>query len=95
MSKTIEISQIAAALTGGEPLAYKEQEDGGLVVIAHTGQKFRFNPAEVAEKRRQLTPQAAKPTASRKPAPAKAQAKSDPVKAPAKPRSGSQHKSSR
>ena len=95
MSNPIEISQIAAALTGGEPLAYKAQEDGGLVVIAHTGQKFRFSAAIVAEKQRQLTPQPAKPTASRKPATGKTQAKSDPSKGSAKPHGTSQPKTSR
>ena len=93
MSKPIEISQIAAALTGGDPLAYKEQEDGGLVVIAHTGQKFRFSAAVVAEKRRQLTAQPAKPAASRKPASTKTQTKSDPSKGPAKPHARPQAKS--
>ena len=56
MSTPISIQQIAAALTGGPPLAHRQQEDGSLVVVAHSGQKFHFSCDQVAAKRRELEP---------------------------------------
>jgi len=87
MSNPITISQIAAALTGGEPLAYKAQDDGGLVIVAHTGQKFHFSAAQVAEMRQQLTPPPKK-------SPAKTSTKSASASSPAKTRSSSRSKAS-
>ena len=52
MSQRTEITRIAAALTGGPPLACRQKEDGSLVVIAYTGQKF-FYTSEQVEKTRQ------------------------------------------
>ena len=89
MSKPIEISQIASALTGGQPLDYKQQEDGSLVVIAHTGQKFRFTAKQVAEKRRDLAPSPKPPARAKKPA-AKAKAAQPPKSSKAKSRSSAQ-----
>jgi hypothetical protein len=56
MSTAITITQIAAALTGGSPLACAQKEDGSLVVIAHTGQKLFFTSDQVEIKKRELEP---------------------------------------
>jgi hypothetical protein len=42
-----DYAKIAAALVGGTPLDFKAYPDGSLVVIAPSGQKYRFTPQEV------------------------------------------------
>ena len=56
MSLKIPCAEIAAALVGGEPLAFKAYPDGSLTVIAPNGQKFRFSPEQVQAQADQLIP---------------------------------------
>jgi len=42
MAAPMDYGKIVAALVGGEPLSYAIKEDGTLIVIGPTGQKFRF-----------------------------------------------------
>ncbi len=76
MSET-NYAAIAAALTGGHPLALAIHDDGSLVVVAHTGQKFTFSKEQVEIKAAELMPTkppkqspAEKPKPSPKPTPA-------------------------
>jgi hypothetical protein len=51
MGKIIPTKQIVAALIGyksHELINFREQEDGGAVVISPTGQKFKFTPKQLA-----------------------------------------------
>jgi hypothetical protein len=52
----IDHAAIAASFTGGKPLAFAVRPDGSLVVIAHTGQKFKFTKEEVETKAEELKP---------------------------------------
>ena len=49
MTNTTDVERIAAALVGGQPLAYQAYENGSLVVIAGSGKKFRFSADQVTE----------------------------------------------
>lgn len=66
---------IAASLTGGKPLAFAIHPDGSFVVIAHSGQKFKFTQEEFDKKAEELKP---------KPKP-KSKAPSTAKKTPSKP----------
>lgn len=46
--------QVAIVLAGGAPLAYAATAEGGLVVVAGDGRKYRFSAAQVEEARRRL-----------------------------------------
>ena len=97
MSKPIDIAQIAASLTGGPPLAFKQKADGSLVVVAHNGQKFHFTAEQVQDQCRETDapakahtskPRSSRPTqtkqaASKLPADPEQPAKS-PARRPAK-----------
>ena len=48
MTAKKDYSKIASILVGGTPIDYSLKEDGSLVVIAPTGQKFRFSSDQVA-----------------------------------------------
>ena len=78
MSQNSNFKAIAEKLVNGNPLAFKNYPDGSLVVIAPTGQKFKFTPAQVQEAQEELKPKpkpkpksttkkktASKPTAKR------------------------------
>jgi hypothetical protein len=65
MTSKINYLAIAISFTGDQPLAYAIKDDGSLVVIAHTGQKFRFSADQVAKEAEKLTP---KPKPASKPA---------------------------
>lgn len=65
MPSKIDYAAVAFSLTGGKPLAFKAKEDGSLVVIAHTGQKFIFSAEQVSVAVDSLKPKAA-PTKSPK-----------------------------
>ncbi|MDY6846975.1 MAG: hypothetical protein SVP52_07555 [Chloroflexota bacterium] len=56
MSQNINFKAIAEKLVNGKPLAFKNYPDGSLVVIAPTGQKFKFTPEQVQEAQEQLKP---------------------------------------
>jgi len=75
MATKPDYSKIAALLVGGEPLAFKIYPDGALNVIAPTGQKFSFTPAQVEQERTKQEKQS-------KPAPEPTQ---KPPKPPRKP----------
>jgi len=80
MSMPISTLQIAAALTGGPPLAFRQTEDGSLVVVAHTGQKFCFTPEQVEKARAEIAPPRPQPK-KKTPLPARdGQAGSKPAK---------------
>jgi hypothetical protein len=54
---TPDYPKIAAFLVSGTPLDFKAYPDGSLVVIAPTGQKFKFTPAEVQAAHPKAKPQ--------------------------------------
>ena len=56
MSQDLKFKSIAALLVNGEPLSFKAYPDGSLVVVAPTGQKFRFSAAQIQEAENQLKP---------------------------------------
>lgn len=74
MTSTPDFETIAAALVGGQPLAYRAYPDGSLVVIAPSGQKCSFSPGEVAAQASAMKEKDAPPaspgktTAAKKPA---------------------------
>ncbi len=76
MPEKIDHLTIAKSLTGGQPLAYAVKDDGSLVVVAHTGQKFRFTADQVQKEAEKLKPE--KPKAASKPQPAPAAKKPAP-----------------
>lgn len=45
--KSIAIAKVAARLAGGEPLDWRQREDGSLVVIGPAGRKLVYSAAEV------------------------------------------------
>ncbi|HAF48160.1 MAG TPA: hypothetical protein DCL08_02835 [Anaerolineaceae bacterium] len=68
MSSQLNYKSIATKLVNGEPLAYKALPDGGLAVIAPTGQKFIFTTEQVQAARQKIKPDpkpAAKPPTKR------------------------------
>ena len=92
-------AELAAALVGGTPMAFKAYPDGSLVVIGPSGKKFRFTPQQVEKAQARLAASAApkhtssatrakkgttKPTASDTKSPAKPAS----TKASPKPRTG-------
>lgn len=62
MNGPSDYAQVAAALVGGEPLAYKPYPDGSLVVIAPNGGKYKFSPDQVAVGLSALAPKVHKPS---------------------------------
>ena len=75
MPTNIDYKSIASILVNGEPLDFKAYPDGALVVIAPTGQKFKFTPEQVQAVAQKIQPEpkpkpdqkpAAKPSANRK-----------------------------
>ena len=62
-----DYAAIAADLTGGKPLAFAVHDDGSLVVVSHSGQKFKFSKEDVELKAAESKP---KPKPSPKAAPA-------------------------
>ena len=93
MPSQLDVSKIAAQLINGEPLSFKSYPDGTLVVIAPTGQKFKFTAEQVQAASHSITPEpqpkaAPEPKADPKPAskppskrgrPPKAKSKSEKV----------------
>ena len=67
MTSKINYLAIAIALTGDQPLAYAAKDDGSLVVVAQTGQKFRYTAEQVAIVAEKLAPKP-KPTTKTTPA---------------------------
>jgi hypothetical protein len=68
MSSQLNYKSIASKLVNGEPLAFKALPDGGLAVIAPTGQKFIFTADQVQEEWQKIKPDpksAAKPATKR------------------------------
>lgn len=98
MPDPINLSLVAAALTGGDPLDFKQKEDGGLVVVAHTGQKFTYSAEEVQAQRKLLTRSQPQPPASKSATPSPRQSlssgpargKGSKAKNPSQPNSTSQ-----
>ena len=79
MASKPDYSNIASALLGGKPpLAFKHYPDGSLNVIAPSGQKYTFTPAQVEQEQKKQEKQS-------KPAPQTApKAAKTPRKAPNK-----------
>lgn len=82
MSAKLDHLAIAKSLTNGQPLAYAIKDDGSLVVVAHTGQKFRFTADQVANEAEKLKPKPA-PTKSPKQTDAEEPKAAPPSKKPA------------
>ena len=92
-------AELAAALVGGTPMAFKAYPDGSLVVIGPSGKKFRFTPQQVekaqarlvvlaAPKQTSLATRTKKTTSKQTTSITKPPAKPASTKASPKPRTG-------